>query len=110
MTTSKRSGPKVKTERPDPEDAARNPGFGSQDRPGFDLGGAKDKSGTGSNVLPRGPAGSPAAGQTGAGRAGGLANPAGTRPRPGGGSGEGGGSEAGSGPTEGRGGGSGVRR
>jgi hypothetical protein len=55
MTTPNRSGPKVKAERPDPEDAARNPGFGSQDRPGFDLGGAKDKSGTGSNVLPRGP-------------------------------------------------------
>jgi hypothetical protein len=83
MTTPNRSGPKVKAERPDPEDAARNPGFGSQDRPGFDLGGAKDKSGTGSNVLPRGPAG--------------------TRPRPGGGSGEGGGSEAGSGAKPGQG-------
>jgi hypothetical protein len=102
MTTATRSGPKTPAERPDPKGAARNPGFGAEDRPGFDLGGAKDKSGTGSNVTPGGPAGSAAAGQTGSGRAAGMTDPAGTRPRPGGGSGEGGGSEAGTGPTQGR--------
>jgi hypothetical protein len=104
MNDPRRSEPNVPTERPDPEDAARNPGFHSEDRPGFDLGGAKDKSGTGSNVRPRGPAASPANGQTAVGRASGYADPAGSHPGPGGQNGEGGDSGAGSGPTKDRGG------
>lgn len=58
MAQKQSAGPRVPTERPDPEDAARNPRPGSQDRPGFDLGGAVDKSGAtgvGSGTVPGGP-------------------------------------------------------
>ena len=44
MTQNKDSGPRVPTERPDAEAAARDPGPGAQDRPGFDLGGAVEES------------------------------------------------------------------
>src|SRR5215207_24191 len=94
------SGPKVPTERPDPKAAARDPAAGSEDRPGFDLGGAvEDKPGIGSNTIPGGPKGSPATGTTGAGRATGFTDPSGSRSL----GNEGGepGSAAGAGPSEG---------
>ena len=61
-------------EGPDPKAAARDPGPGAEDRPGFDLGGAADKTSTsGSNVMPEtGPKGSPAQGTTATGHASGL--------------------------------------
>jgi len=37
-TNDPKSGPRVPAERPDPEAAARDPGAGAEDRPGFDLG------------------------------------------------------------------------
>ena len=73
------SGAKVPTERPDPQAAARDPKAGSEDRPGFDLGGAADKSGTGSNTVPGGPKGSASTGTTGTGRATGATDPSGSR-------------------------------
>jgi hypothetical protein len=60
MARNRNSGPRVPTERPDPEEAARNPGFGAQDRPGFDLGGSTDESSkteVGSSTVPGGPKG-----------------------------------------------------
>lgn len=65
MAQNQNSGPRVPTERPDPEDAARNPMPGSKDRPGFDLGGSVDQAnatGTGSGTMPGGPKGSPSSG------------------------------------------------
>ena len=93
------TGPKVPAERPDPQAAARDPAAGSEDRPGFDLGGATDKTGTGSNTVPGGPKGSPVAGTTGAGRATGLTDPSGSRSL--GNEGAEPGSASGAGPTEG---------
>lgn len=59
--------PKVPTERPDPAAAAS--GGAGTDRPGFDLGGAKDKSGpgAGTTTVPGGPKGDPALGTSGSG-------------------------------------------
>ena len=78
MAQNQNSGPRVPTERPDPEDAARNPRPGSQDRPGFDLGVSVDEPGAaGSGSVPGGPKGSPSSGTDAGGRATGL-----TVPRP----------------------------
>ena len=69
------------SERPDPKAAARDPGPGARNRPGFDLGGAVDKnpSTAGSNVMPEsGPKGSPAQGTTAGGQASGLTDPSGS--------------------------------
>lgn len=54
-----KTGPRVPTERPDREAAARDPRPGAKDRPGFDLGGASDENttGIGSTVVPGGPKG-----------------------------------------------------
>ncbi len=57
--------PKVPTEHPDPK--AASSGGGGADRPGFDLGGAKGKTGGGSSTIPGGPKGDPALGTSGAG-------------------------------------------
>lgn len=92
------SDPRVPTERPDPKVAARDPGPGSEDRPGFDLGGSVDKSTIGSNTVPGGPKGSAAGGTTGTGRASGFTDPSGSRSL--GNEGDAG-SESGAGPTEG---------
>ena len=87
MTKEHQGGPKVPTERPDPKAAARDPGPGAEDRPGFDLGGkVGDASTAGSDTVPGGPKGSASQGTTGTGRASGLTNPAGSR-QSGGGSG-----------------------
>ncbi len=67
-------GPKVPTEHPDPKAAAS--GGSGRDRPGFDLGGAADR--TGSEGL-RNPKGSPAAGSDAAGRASGASDLSGSR-------------------------------
>jgi hypothetical protein len=102
MTTDPKSGPRVPTERPDPEAAARDPGAGAEDRPGFDLGGAvEDANGVGSNTIPGGPKGSTSHGTDAGGRATGLTNPSGSRSL--GNEGDAG-SDAGSGPTDGSGG------
>jgi hypothetical protein len=72
--------PRVPTERPDPRAAARDPGPGAEDRPGFDLGGATEEPGTvGSNTVPGGPRGTVASGSDAGGRATGLSDPSGTR-------------------------------
>jgi hypothetical protein len=84
MTQNRNSGPRVPTERPDPEAAERDPGPGAQDRPGFDLGGAVDPSNTDAG-----------------GRATGLTDPSGSRSL--GNEGDAG-SDSGSGPTDGSGG------
>ncbi|PVE25044.1 hypothetical protein DC522_07450 [Microvirga sp. KLBC 81] len=81
MAQNQNSGPRVPTERPDPEDAARNPKPGSQDRPGFDLGGSVDETnatGTGSSTVPGGPKGSTPSGTDAGGRATGLTDPSGS--------------------------------
>lgn len=102
MTKDPRSGPRVPTERPDPKAAARDPGPNSRDRPGFDLGGAReDKTGVGSGTIPGGPKGSPSKGTDAGGRATGLSDPSGSRSL--GNEGDAG-SEAGAGPTDGTGG------
>ena len=104
MTQNKDSGPRVPTERPDPEAAARDPESGAQDRPGFDLGGAVDpsnKTQVGSGTIPGGPKGSTAGGTDAGGRATGLTDPSGSRSL--GNEGDAG-SESGSGPTDGSGG------
>ncbi|MXQ12012.1 hypothetical protein [Microvirga makkahensis] len=104
MTQNPNSGPRVPTERPDPEDAARNPRPGSDDRPGFDLGGSVDETnatGTGSSTIPGGPKGSPPSGTDAGGRATGQTDPSGSRSL--GNEGDAG-SESGSGPTSGSGG------
>ena len=88
-------------QNPDPKAAARGPKEGGEDRPGFDLGGAKDRTGTGSNVVPGGPKGSPATGSSVSGRASGLTDPSGSRSL--GNEGDTG-SAAGSGPPDGSGG------
>ena len=70
-----------RAEGPDPKVAARDPGPGAENRPGFDLGGAVDKtpSTAGSNVMPEtGPKGSAATGTTAAGHASGLTDPSGS--------------------------------
>src|SRR3712207_5874035 len=80
MTNDPNSGPRVPTERPDPEAAARDPSPGSQDRPGFDLGGAVDEANTvGSNTITGGPKGSTSSGTDAGGRATGLTDPSGSR-------------------------------
>jgi hypothetical protein len=77
---SRPTGPKVPVERPDREAAARDPGPGAQDRPGFDLGGAKDDApGGGASTVPGGPKGGAAQGSTATGRATGLTDPSGSR-------------------------------
>jgi hypothetical protein len=101
MTNDPKSGPRVPTERPDPQAAARDPGPGAEDRPGFDLGGAVDETtSVGSNTIPGGPKGSPASGTDAGGRATGLTDPSGSRSL--GNEGDAG-SEAGSGPPDGSG-------
>lgn len=59
--------PQVPTERPDPKAAARDPGPGAEDRPGFDLGGAteEEQTGSGSNTVPGGPRGTRSPGNEG---------------------------------------------
>ena len=80
MTSDPKSGTRVPTERPDPEAAARDPGPGAEDRPGFDLGGAvDDTSSVGSNTVPGGPKGSTSHGTDAGGRATGLTKPSGSR-------------------------------
>ena len=102
MTQNKDSGPRVPTERPDPEAAARDPGPGAEDRPGFDLGGAvEDANSVGSNTIPGGPKGSTSHGTDASGRATGLTNPSGSRSL--GNEGDAG-SDSGAGPTSGSGG------
>lgn len=104
MAQNQNSGPHVPTERPDPEDAARNPKPGSQDRPGFDLGGSVDEpneAGADANTIPGGPKGSPSSGTDAGGRATGLVDPSGSRSL--GNEGDAG-SDSGSGPTDGSGG------
>jgi hypothetical protein len=88
-------------QNPDPNVAGRDPQPGSEDRPGFDLGGAKDRTQTGSNVVPGGPKGSPGTGSSVSGRASGLTDPSGSRSL--GNEGDTG-SSAGSGPPDGSGG------
>jgi len=102
MTNNPNSGPRVPTERPDPEAAARNPSPGSEDRPGFDLGGSVDEANTvGSNTVPGGPKGSTSHGTDAGGRATGLTDPSGSRSL--GNEGDAG-SDSGVGPTSGSGG------
>jgi hypothetical protein len=102
MTNDPRSGPRVPTEQPDPKAAARDPGAGAQDRPGFDLGGAKgDANAVGSTTIPGGPKGSPSSGVDAGGRATGSSDPSGARSL--GNEGDAG-SESGSGPPDGSGG------
>ncbi|QFU17953.1 hypothetical protein [Microvirga thermotolerans] len=64
MTDKDKAEPRVPTERPDPNAAARNPRPGSEDRPGFDLGGAaeNDTDTVVSNGVPGGPRSDPAGG------------------------------------------------
>ncbi|RDI62455.1 hypothetical protein [Microvirga subterranea] len=71
MTGHKPSEPRVPTERPDPKAANRKPEAGSEDRPGFDLGGASDENttGVGSNTVPGGPRSSTSSGSNASGRA-----------------------------------------
>jgi hypothetical protein len=102
MTQDKNSEPRVPTERPDPETAARDPRPGAQDRPGFDLGGSVDESNktqVGSGTIPGGPKGSTSSGTDAGGRATGLTDPSGSRSL-----GNEGDSGSGSGPTDGSGG------
>lgn len=94
--------PKVPTERPDLEAAARGGGPDPEDRPGFDLGGASDKDGATGNVIPGGPRGDAASGSTATGRASGLTDPSGSRSL--GNEGSEAGSASGGGPTSGSGG------
>ncbi|HEX2556056.1 MAG TPA: hypothetical protein VHL98_20350 [Microvirga sp.] len=101
MTEHRSGGPKVPAEHPDPKAAAR--GGSGQDRPGFDLGGAKggdNATGVGSSTIPGGPRSSPGAGTT-TGLGDGATDTSGSRS-----SGNRGdaGSGAGSGPTDGSGG------
>jgi hypothetical protein len=101
MPTNDKPKPRVRTERPDPKAAARDPGAGAEDRAGFDLGGAKgDRDTLGSNTVPGGPKGSPASGTQASGRAAGLTDPSGTRSL--GNEGDAG-SDSGTGPTGGSG-------
>ena len=105
MTNDPQSGPRVPTERPDPEAAGRDPGPGAQDRAGFDLGGAVDESNktqVGSGTIPGGPKGSTTSGTDAGGRATGFTDPSGSRSL--GSDGAKGGSDAGGGPTDGSGG------
>jgi len=102
MTNDPKSGPRVPTELPDPKAAARDPGPGAEDRPGFDLGGAVEETNSvGSNTVPGGPKGSTSHGTDAGGRATGLTDPSGSRSL--GNEGDAG-SDAGSGPTDGSGG------
>jgi hypothetical protein len=101
MANEFETGAKVPQERPDPKAASRDPGPGAEDRPGFDLGGAKaDKTGVGSSTIPGGPKGSPATGTDAGGRATGLTDPSGSRSL--GNEGDAG-SDTGVGPTDGSG-------
>jgi hypothetical protein len=79
MGSNRQSEPRVPQERPDPKAAAREPGRGAESRPGFDLGGAKEATGGGSNIIPGGPKGDPAGGTDASGRASGLTDPSGSR-------------------------------
>src|SRR4051794_35445205 len=100
MANEIRSGSRVPEERPDPKVAAKRPEAG-EDRPGFDLGGAKgDATTIGSNTIPGGPKGSTSNGSDASGRATGLTDPSGSRSL--GNEGDAG-SAAGSGPTDGSG-------
>jgi len=104
MTMTQNQGPRVPTEHPDAEAAARDPGPGAHDRPGFDLGGAVDESNktqVGSGTIPGGPKGSTSGGTDAGGRATGLTDPSGSRSL--GNEGDAG-SDAGGGPTNGSGG------
>ncbi len=77
MSSAGKTGePRVPTERPDPKAAARGPEAGAEDRPAFDLGGAKDRDGSGGMADPEGGA---VLGADGLGRAGGLSAPGGLR-------------------------------
>ena len=100
MTEHGSGGPKVPAEHPDPKAAGR--GGSGQDRPGFDLGGAKgadNATGVGSSTIPGGPRSSPGAG-TATGLGDGATDTSGSRSsgdRGDAGSGAGGGPTAGSG-------------
>jgi hypothetical protein len=102
MTEHRSGGPKVPTEHPAPKAAARGPKSGGEDRPGFDLGGAKgdNATGVGSSTIPGGPRSSPGTGTT-TGLGDGSTDTSGSRS-----SGNRGdaGSAAGAGPTDGSGG------
>jgi hypothetical protein len=82
MTNDQQSKSKshVPQERPDPKAAARDPGSGAEDRPGFDLGGAVGEANpVGSNTIPGGPKGTTSSGTDAGGRATGLTDPSGSR-------------------------------
>ena len=101
LTNDPKSGPRGPTGRPGPQTAVRDPGPGAEDRAGFDLGGAVDKTNSvGSNTVPGGPKGSPSRGADAGGRATGLTDPSGSRSL--GNEGDAG-SDSGSGPTDGSG-------
>jgi hypothetical protein len=100
MGNDRRAEPRVLTERPDREAAARTPRSG-EDRPGFDFGGAKgEKTGVGSTTVPGGPKRSVSDGTDATGRATGLSDTSGSRSL--GNRGDAG-SATGSGPTDGSG-------
>jgi hypothetical protein len=83
MTNASASAPKVPTETADPKAAARKPDPGSEDRPGFDLGGSTDPSSKEpAGLPPAGPKGTTASSSTASGRADGLTDPSGSRPDP----------------------------
>jgi hypothetical protein len=100
-TQGQNKGPQVPVERPDREAAARDPGPGAKDRPGFDLGGAVGESNpAGSNIIPGGPKGTAASGATAGARATGVTDPSDSRSL--GNEGDAG-SATGAGPTDGSG-------
>lgn len=95
-TTTNAAG--VQQEQPDRDATTRHPHPDGQDRPGFDLGGARGETNTvGSNIIPGGPRGTAASGTNAVGRAAGYGDPSGSRPL---GSEGNNGSAASSGPTE----------
>ena len=83
MTSKTAGGPRVPVDRPDREAAGRDPGPGAKDRPGFDLGGAKEPANKeGAGLTPGGPKGTAASGATGSGRSDGATDPKGSRSGP----------------------------
>ena len=100
MTHHKHSDAKIAERGDKGAAAARDPKGRAEDRPGFDLGGALEPENKDQSQLPpRGPAGSAAAGATATGRATGLSDPSGSHSL--GNDGREPGSDAGTGPTEG---------
>ncbi len=98
MTSEREGGPNVPAERADHASGAGQRPAGGEDRAGFDLGGAADK--TGSEGL-RNPRSSPSAGADVAGRASGASDLSGSQSL---GDEGGAGSDAGGGATDGGGG------